>query len=372
MKSYFTSEVNEVLSKSRIVKNLARKKFIASFVLALIESQKVQFKEIAHYLNAEATLASNETRIQDFFRQVELDYRALAVLLVSFLGAGKVSLCVDRTEWDFCCFQANILMVLARQGDHHIPLYWELLDNKSGNSSREDRIDLLAQCVALLGKTRIGMVVADREFVGQQWLSYLKKEGILFCIRMPKHHLITRLDGQVHQADTLAAASKGEVCLADCLVDGVWGNVSLKKRADGELFYLFGTVKTAFLRQLYAKRWTIEACFQNFKGRGFDLESTHLKKREKLKKLLGLVSIAYGLCLNFGLYQHQRVKTIAVKNHGYKANSFFRHGQDCIRYNLRIHWRKNQWDWKLFLRLFLRHFRQVWTAINDRALKLAG
>ena len=373
MKQYFTREVNEILSQSNLVENLARKKFIACFVLALIESQKVQFKQIAHHLNEEAGLASNECRIQDFFREVALDYQALALLLVSFLGKGKVSLCIDRTEWDFGLFQANVLMVLARQGDRHIPLYWELLDNKSGNSCSQARIDLLEQCVALLGADRIGMVVADREFVGQAWLSYLKKRGLLFCIRMPKHHLITRLDGQVLQADTLADTGRTRL-LNDCLVDGVWGNVSVKKNTDGELYYLFGTVKTVFLSELYRKRWTIEQCFQNFKGRGFDLESTHLKNGEKLKKLIGLVSIAYGCCLSFGLHQHQRVKAIAIKKHGYKANSFFRHGQDCLRYNLRVKWRKDQTPWRMFVRIFLRQIKQIITIIerNHQSLKIAG
>ena len=43
--------------------------------------------------------------------------------------------------------------------------------------------------------------------------------------------------------------------------------------------------------QLYRKRWTIEACFQNLKGRGFALRSTPLQGRDKLKKLVGLVVI---------------------------------------------------------------------------------
>ena len=43
--------------------------------------------------------------------------------------------------------------------------------------------------------------------------------------------------------------------------------------------FLFGTVTPAFLGQLYRKRWTIGACFQNLKGRGFALRSTPLQGR---------------------------------------------------------------------------------------------
>ena len=44
-----------------------------------------------------------------------------------------------------------------------------MLGNRSGNSNARDRIALLQVCVKLLGKHRIGLVLGDREFVGQQW-----------------------------------------------------------------------------------------------------------------------------------------------------------------------------------------------------------
>jgi len=70
-------------------------------------------------------------RIQDFFRQVELDYEQVALLMCLLLPRqGKVRLCIDRTEWDFGKCQVNILMVLASQGAVQVPLYWELLDRQ--------------------------------------------------------------------------------------------------------------------------------------------------------------------------------------------------------------------------------------------------
>ncbi len=181
MKTSFCDKIKEVFSKVKIVENLARQKFIISFLLGLIKSRKVQFCEVAQHLNEEVQDICNEVRIQDFFRQVELDYEQVALLLCLFLKRKeKVRLCIDRTEWDFGKCQVNILMVLACQGAVQVPLYWELLDNKSGNSSTADRKQLLAKCMALLGKERIGIVIADREFVGHTWLKYLKDNGIAF------------------------------------------------------------------------------------------------------------------------------------------------------------------------------------------------
>jgi hypothetical protein len=46
---------------------------------------------------------------------------------------------------------------------------------------------------------------------------------------------------------------------------------------------------------------------------------------------VALVSIAFGMCVSLGIYQHEKVKRIKVKKHGYKANSFFRHGFNTER-----------------------------------------
>jgi len=68
----------------------------------------------------------------------------------------KLRLTIDRTEWNFGKCQVNILMILIGCGDLHLPLYWELLDNKSGNSNAQDRIDLLEKCFVIIPKERIG------------------------------------------------------------------------------------------------------------------------------------------------------------------------------------------------------------------------
>jgi len=94
---------------------------------------------------------------------------------------------------------------------------------------------------------------------------------------------------------------------------------------------LFGTANPAYLGQLYRKRWTIEACFQNLKGRGFALRGTHVQCRTKLKKLVGLVSLAYALCVRVGTRLHENVQSIGLKQHGYKRTGFSRHGLNALR-----------------------------------------
>lgn len=222
-------------------------------------------------------------------------------------------------------------MVMAGCGDFEVPLYWELLDNQGGNSSSDDRTELLDLCLEVVGKDRIGYLVGDREFIGHKWIKYLKDNGIKFIMRVPKHHTIERYDGHVWRVEHLGLSEESPVILKDCLVDGVVGDVWAKRLEDGDFLFLFGTVNAEFLGQLYGKRWRIEVLFQSMKGRGFDLEKTHLKSLGKLKKLVALVGLAYGVCRNMGIYHHVKVQKINKKKHGYKAKSFVRKGLDLIR-----------------------------------------
>ena len=85
----------------------------------------------------------------------------------------------------------------------------------------------------------------------------------------------------------------------------------------------------------YQRRWSIETFFQSVKQRGFRLENTHLNDLERLRKLFAVVAIAFSVYLPIGRWGDQHQKPIEINNHGYKANSFFRHGLACWRRALR-------------------------------------
>lgn len=329
-------EIMKLLERYPILRNKSRKKFLMMYILALIQSRKVQFCETATYLNNKVQDASNETRIQDFYREANLDYEQLAILFFCiFPSHQKLDVIIDRTEWDFGKYQCNILMVIISNRTIAVPLYWELLDNNSGNSNTQNRIDLLSKCLQILLPKRICIVLGDREFIGHSWIKYLKDNKINFCFRIPKHHQIIQLDEDMNEnvlrAEDLHKAYPQGIDLPHVFVDGVCGHVSISTDKKGELLYLFGSYPAQCLPAYYKRRWTIEAFFQNLKGRGFDLESTHLQDNKKLKMLVAHVSLAYIFCINTGLQNHRKVQKIRNKKHGRKSNSFFRTGLNIIR-----------------------------------------
>ena len=279
----------------------------------------MQFCEVAQHLNDLVKLASNETRIQDFFREVDLDYFALAVLLVGLmLGMGKLGLCLDRTGRHFGKCQVNILFVTVGRGECHWPLCWESLDNRSGNSSTADRTAdrtaLLDFCLRVLGPGRVGLVVSDREFVGHTWFKYLKDKGIFFVMRLPKHHLLTDRQDRRHAVAHWGLRSGQCHQLAECQVDGVWGGAPVTILAGGEYLFTFRHGQPRFFGPDLPQARRIEACFQNLKGRGFALRSTHLRCRDKLKRLVGLVSLAYAPSVRVGTGLHEKEHPIPRGN----------------------------------------------------------
>jgi hypothetical protein len=265
MKDILNDKIKETLDKVEIVTNLSRKKFLWQFIKGLISVRNVQFCEIATVLNNEVQVSSNERRIQSFFEKVELNYEALSVLLCLFLPKGKVTLSMDRTDWSFGTIDFNILVVVARCGNIGLPLYFEMLDNKGGNSNTTDRQKIMEKCIRLLEFRGIALVVMDREFIGSSWLKYLKNKKIGFCVRMPKNHSIT-LKNECNYTIKELLTSHQERFYHDVRVDGVWVNLHIKALPNGEFLYLIGTFSAKQLGDLYRKRWCIETFFQSLKA----------------------------------------------------------------------------------------------------------
>jgi len=157
------------------------------------------------------------------------------------------------------------------QGAFQGPPHGELLDNHSGNSTAAQRVAVLKVCRAVLGRERIGLVLGDCAFVGHAWLMWLRDNGRNFVMRLPRHHLLPDAHDQRQAVADLGLAVGQVRRFAQRQVDGVWGQVWVKALAGGDFFFLSGTSGLPDLGQRYARRWTIELCFQNLNGRGFNL-----------------------------------------------------------------------------------------------------
>jgi hypothetical protein len=252
-------KISEIIEKSNLAKNLARKKLIKELILAILNCKNVQITELSLHIKTTSKSTSTARRIQAFFQKFIFNYALVASFILSFLSSRKLDLCIDRTEWDFGRFHTNILLISVYFNGVGFPLFWELLDNKSGNSSAQNRIDLMEKCVNLLGE-RINSVIGDREFIGMKWLKYLKDKKIDFCMRVPKSHSIILRNGIKSNVSDLLKGHK-ERYFQSVIVDGIRCNVYLQKLAKNDYLFLIGSIYSKKLGKIYRKRWSIDSVF---------------------------------------------------------------------------------------------------------------
>ncbi len=104
-------------------------------------------------------------------------------VLLPLLPDGKLTLIMDRTTWHYGQTPLNILVLGALLGGAVIPLVWKVLPHR-GNSCTAARILLVARLLKVLPAKRWAVLIADREFIGQEWCRFLRWKRIRQCLRI--------------------------------------------------------------------------------------------------------------------------------------------------------------------------------------------
>lgn len=312
----------------------ARIKFLALFLVALFRVRTVNQAELAGAFASRTKTASNQKRLKRFFSKFEVDEDEIARVLVALAGIPEPwTLSLDRTNWSFGSVHFNILVLGVVHEGIAFPLLWTMLD-KQGNSNSDERMDLLDRFERLFGHVQVNCLTADREFIGQEWFSYLLLSRLPFRIRIRYDQLISSQTGKSRWKgdDLFRSLAPGQVKI---LSKKRW---VLKRKlyvvasglADGELLILVTDSRPQTALSDYARRWGIETFFGALKTRGFNLEATHFRDSHKLGKLFALLAIAFTWAMRAGLWLHER-KSLKLKSHGRREKSLFRLGLDFLR-----------------------------------------
>lgn len=313
--------------------NKARIACFVNMLLALLTTRTVNLNKLACVVIGEAQLLSRYRRIQRFFAGFTLNYTQIAgfIFKLFFIAGGQWYLSIDRTNWRWGKSDINILMIGIVFKGTAIPIYWMLLD-KTGNSDTAERIELVQMFINQFGKDCIRGLLADREFIGRDWFAWLLREKISFNIRIKKNTITTNSRGLDVDIDALFYELKpGE----QLILKGqrmVWGHLVYLaglRLADGELLIVATSDSAESAITTYGLRWEIESLFGCFKGRGFNFEDTHITDKERIKKLVALLAIAFAWAHRTGEWQSV-LKPIKIKKHGRPAISLFRYGLDFL------------------------------------------
>lgn len=317
--------------------NRARIGFIRKFLIALIKTRSSNLKRISLAFESKASGDSVYRNIQKYFLNFELCQKEVAKLILSFLPKDeKFFLSMDRTNWKFGKANINILTVGVVFCGVAFPIAWKLLD-KRGNSDTEERKEVVKNALEILGKQRCKGLLADREFVGEKWFSWLIAENIPFWIRIKENFLVENTDAKTGEVKRISVSKcfrwlrKYPRHLSHAVVwNGVKIFLSAGKGKDGEFCIIASNQADPSALGHYKKRWAIETFFGFLKSKGFDFEATHMTNQKKIAQLFSLLSIAFSWAFIIGI-KLEKLKPPKIKKHLRKAISTFRVGLDSLQ-----------------------------------------
>jgi len=250
-------------------------------------------------------------------------------------------LILDGTQWKRGEKCIHLLTLCIVYHGIAIPIYWHQLNKKGGHSSEEDRQKLFTEACEryqLSGK----ILLADREFIGEKWLSFLVSKKIDFIIRMSKTCYkipISESLGFVYsklEKMALKAKKTKKSVIKQFQMKGNTYSVVIVKNDKNDpsepLMYFISTLqdKTQILDG-YRIRWQIEICFKHLKTNGFHLEDLNFSKDSKICLMVALVVMAYVLSVQQGLENKVEKKKIYRNKPSRLAISYFRQGLSIIK-----------------------------------------
>jgi hypothetical protein len=314
--------------------NKTRISFLVQILQALFIVRTVNLTQIAQAFRSSAKEESVYRRIQRFFAGFSFDMSFIVVLACKFFTWGEQCvLLLDRTNWKWGKTHINILVLSIEHLGIGIPIFWTVL-GKGGTSSTQDRTKILKQVIKAVGKEKIRVLLADREFIGEEWFRFLIEQDIPFIIRVKHNSMVEGLrPGYSIPVVTLLKKLGRKKAIENYPVvlwkHHLFASVENRKGAKEPMIVVSNREFSTPLA-LYRWRWGIESLFECLKTRGFRMEETHMTDPAKIEKLLFILAIAVCWAYKIGELRTWKVP-ITIKKHGRKLKSLFRLGLDLIR-----------------------------------------
>ena len=311
------------MSKSRLMT-------FAVLICGVVQARTVNLSHLAGHFPGTALHASNYRRLQRFFQYERLNGDVVARLITGLLNYARPRyLALDRTNWKFGHRDINVLVLALVTRRFRVPLMWVQM-GRAGSSDTAQRIALMQRYLDLFGASSIKLLLADREFIGADWLEFLCKNNVPFAIRL-REGMILRIGGRAHSFASLLRKPRR----------GTWAGrlegmrtelqFAAMRLSGGEaLIVATNTGEAGRAMRDYRRRWRIECMFGDCKTRGLNLEDTHIVNPAKLDMLMGIIALAMGWAYRCATRSKGR-RTIRRKTHGRREKSWFRTGLDALR-----------------------------------------
>lgn len=313
--------------KNHFTFNKARLKVLSCLIIGVIRCRDVNLVKLASHQTSDATHESQYRKLQRFFELWKFDWKEASLLTLSKIPKPSrgYTLNMDRTNWKFGKTHINILTIGIVVGKVAMPLIWITLPQttKRGNSNMKQRITLMRKVLKVLPVKDIHCITLDREFNGYEWLKWLDEKDISYVLRLRKNTKIAGKSAKLHRSTRKAKQYK------TTKVFGLELYFACKYINKGRADYLYvvsNQLPPIEALEVYKSRWSIEVFFGHIKKKGFNLENTHLKKKQKIDKLMVVLALAFLFTIGWGILLKEKNNLNAHQ----KRKSIFRLALDLL------------------------------------------
>jgi hypothetical protein len=302
--------IEELIEKHLKNWHPSRRKSLRRVLLSVMKSKNVQIPRIAECMDeSEAKLDSIITQIERFLDGQKFTNEEFAKMqqdIINFDDNSEIVLVLDRTNWKYGETDHNILVLCVYKNGSSHPILIHNLE-KDGASNTKERKDILSEFKRIFPYVKISLFIADREFIGEDWMVDLAKHKVPFCIRIKSNVIVStenssyslsEVKKELDEKDDLDFIKTLEGCT---IFNNVRCNIACSLTPEKKFIAVAcsSDISEDILKN-YASRWSIECLFKNLKSNGFDLEKTHIRKAHRLLNLVKIIGIAASICIITG------------------------------------------------------------------------
>jgi hypothetical protein len=331
--------VSTLLPQERVT----RRRNLTQLMVGIYLSGSVHLSRIASKVPSSAKLTSITKRLSRFVSNEEVDagdwYRPVAEGVIGHLvtSGSEVRLLIDASK---VSGNKQLLMVSVAYRRRALPLWWCWVPYRKGRSSTSKQLALLNEVQALLPPEAEVSLVGDSEFGDVRVLEQLDCWGWRYALRQKGWYDYQDSSG-VWQKLQSAVAQGQSHDLGMVRLTRKHGYhtrlVAHWQRGYKEPWLLATNYPTKHATlAAYGKRMWTEEMFGDFKGNGFDLESSRLGDEARLSRLTLAVCLLYVWLVALGSATIKRGERHLVDRNDRRDLSIFRIGYYILDRHLRI------------------------------------
>jgi hypothetical protein len=340
--------LQRLLLQLRPAERITRIRNWSRLLVGLCLSRSVHLSKIANKIPTKATLPSATRRLSRLLDNAAIRvrdwYEPIACSLLERAaaaqgggggggGGGEIRLIVDGSKVGF---NHQLLMVGLAYRRRAIPVAWSWVRSEKGHSSAYKQRALLGYVRRLVPNGARVLVLGDSEFGAVEVLKQLEEWGWHYVLRQKRSHLIREEEGNEWEPLGGLIERAGQTrWMEKALLSRFHAhqtNLLLHWKSGQKEPWLLATDLPSSREALsgYKRRMWIEEMFADFKGHGFDLESTQLRHFGRLSRLTLAVAMLYVWLVVYGAEVIKRGQRCLVDRSDRRDHSLFRLGYNML------------------------------------------